>query len=269
MNTSDRNTVTANGHELFYTLLNEKNAGAGKPWLVFLHEGLGSVAQWLDFPLLVSNNTGCPALLYDRYGYGKSEPLKERRSHDYLELEALKALPDVLTALNIEEPVILVGHSDGGSIALLFAAHFPEKVAGIITEAPHVLVEEISLAGIREAVSFYKSGVLKELLAKYHGERTDSMFFGWADTWLSFQDINWNIERLLANIYAPVLAIQGEDDQYGSVAQIDSIVGKVSGPAEKFMIPDCGHIPHFEARAAVLQKMTDFIQKKLDIYRRK
>ncbi len=261
MNTSDRKRVTANGHELFYTFLNEKSMESGKSWLVFLHEGLGSVAQWLDFPLLVSNNTGCPALLYDRYGYGESEPLKEPRNHDYLEQEALKALPDVLTALKIEEPVIPVGHSDGGSIALLFAAHFPEKVAGIITEAPHVMVEEISLAGIREAVSFYKSGVLKELLAKYHGERTDSMFFGWADTWLSFEDIGWNFEHLLPNIKAPLLAIQGEDDQYGSAAQIDSIVDKVSGPAEKFMIPHCGHIPHLEARADVLQKMTGFIQQ--------
>lgn len=259
MNDSGHNIVIANGHELYCRQLNEKFRTPENPMLVFLHEGLGSIQQWWDFPFDVSHNSGCPALLYDRYGYGKSEALRESRRRNYLEEEALTALPDVLRALAIDGPVILVGHSDGGSIALIFAARFPQKVAGIITEAPHVMVEEISLSGIREAVSFYKSGGLKKMLTKYHGLKTDSMFFGWADTWLSFEHSDWNMLHLLPDIKAPVLAIQGEEDQYGTEAQIDSIVNRVSGPARKLMIPGCGHTPHIEAGELVAREMIDFI----------
>lgn len=228
------------------------------PTLVFLHEGLGSIAQWRDFPIAVSLATRLPAVVYERWGYGNADPLDGPRSIRYLHEEALLSLPEILQRLQIHD-AILIGHSDGGSIALIFAATWPQKVRGIITEAAHVFVEDVTLAGIREAVRIYASTDLPQRLSKYHGANTDRAFRGWSDTWLSTDFRDWNIEEYLPGVRCPVLVIQGRDDEYGTPAQVEAIVSGVSGPAEPLIIPGCGHIPHHQARERVLAEMTRFI----------
>ncbi|MFA5183009.1 MAG: alpha/beta hydrolase [Syntrophales bacterium] len=232
----------------------------GSPYLIFLHEGLGSVGQWKDFPLSLSMRTNLPALVFDRWGYGKSEPGDKIADARYLHKEALTSLPQVLGHFGITRS-ILVGHSDGGSIALMFGAAYPEKVCCLITEAAHVFVEDVTLAGIREAVAVYRDTDLKGRLAKYHGDKTDLVFKRWSETWLAPSFREWNIEDYLSKVNCPVLAIQGQDDPYGTPAQVDAIVRQVSGPATGLIVPACGHIPHFQAREAVLNAMADFIGK--------
>jgi pimeloyl-ACP methyl ester carboxylesterase len=230
----------------------------GSPHIVFLHEGLGSVGQWKDFPLSICKRTKLPALVFDRWGYGKSEPCDKIVNPRYLHEEALTSLPQVLDHFRIERS-ILVGHSDGGSIALMFAAVHPEKVCCLVTEAAHVFVEDVTLEGIREAVRVYEDTDMGERLAKYHGDKTPLVFKRWSETWLAPSFREWNIENYLPKVSCPVLAIQGKDDPYGTSAQVDAIVRQVSGPSSGLIIPDCGHIPHFQARESVLQAMTDFI----------
>jgi pimeloyl-ACP methyl ester carboxylesterase len=227
--------------------------------LVFLHEGLGSVGQWRDFPSLLSERTGLPALVYDRWGYGNSEPFTLPRPTSYLHDEALLGLPAVLEACGIESP-ILVGHSDGGSIALLYAATRPERVRAVITEAAHVFVEDVTLEGIREAVKVYASTDLGRRLARYHGDKTDLVFHGWADTWLSPGFRDWNIESYLPGVRCPILIIQGIDDQYGTPSQVEAIRRQVSGKAVPLLVR-CGHIPHAEAKEEVLEAMAGFIEE--------
>ncbi|HYQ91612.1 MAG TPA: alpha/beta hydrolase, partial [Candidatus Competibacteraceae bacterium] len=158
--------------------------GAHGPTLVFLHEGLGSIGQWKDFPAQLCQACALPGLVYERWGFGRSEPLTEPRRDDYLDYEAFDSLPAVLERCGITEPPILIGHSDGGTIALLFAAAFPERPRAIITEAAHVFIEEVTLNGIRAAKELYKTTDLRRRLALYHGPNTDAVFRGWADTWL-------------------------------------------------------------------------------------
>lgn len=232
-----------------------------KPVLVFLHEGLGSVAQWKDFPGLLCDRTGHAGFVFDRRGHGKSDPLGIPRRPEYLHEEAHRWLPDVLENQGIEKPV-LIGHSDGGTIALLFAARFPEKVTAVITEAAHVFVEPVTLEGIRKAVDLYNGTDLEKRLAAYHGKNTAGVFHNWADTWLDPRFRTWNVEGDLADIRCPLLVIQGEDDEYGTPAQVEAIAGKTSGPADAWLIPRCGHIPHQQAREAVLLRMAGFIAAK-------
>lgn len=235
---------------------------ASEPTLVFLHEGLGSIAQWRDFPLALSCAVNMRAVVYERRGHGKADPLDGPRCVRYLHEEARSSLPEVLRKLQIDDAV-LIGHSDGGSIAIIFAALYPQKVRGIITEAAHVFVEEVTIAGIRAAVRLYESFDLPERLVKYHGSNTEAVFRGWSDTWLSEAFRNWNIEEYLPKVQCPVLAIQGLNDAYGTPAQVKAIVSGVSGPAEPLLIADCGHVPHHEARETVLAQMTRFIKENL------
>lgn len=236
--------------------------------LVFLHEGLGSVGQWKDFPLSLSRRTRLPALVFDRWGYGKSEPCGRIGDARYLHDEALSFLPRVLGHFGIAR-AILVGHSDGGSIALIFAAAHPGKTCSLITEAAHVFVEDVTLAGIREAVGTYRDTDLKGRLAKYHGDKTDLVFRRWSETWLDPVFREWNIESILPMVSCPVLAIQGKDDPYGTPAQVEAIVRQVSGPATGLIVPACGHIPHFQARGAVLAAMEEFIVKTCQLAKEK
>jgi len=237
----------------------------GRPWLVFLHEGLGSVGQWRDFPAVICEETGLPGLVYDRWGYGNSEACEEKGNAEYLHHEALKSLPQVLKHFGIEQ-AIFIGHSDGGSIALIFGAASPERTMGIITEAAHVFVEEVTLAGIRVAITAYEHTDLPARLARYHGNRTDQVFRRWSGTWLAPAFRAWNIEELLPRIRCPVLAIQGEDDPYGTPEQVESIVRRISGRAEGFIVPRCGHIPHHLARGEVAEAMKRFIHDILSIH---
>jgi pimeloyl-ACP methyl ester carboxylesterase len=251
--------ITAAGHRLAAEFI--KPAGSTQsdrsPTLIFLHEGLGSIGQWKDFPRLLSSATRLPALVYDRWGHGGSDPLQGRREAGYLHDEALDSLPRILKELGIRK-TILVGHSDGGSIALIFAAKHPGNVSGVITEAAHVFVEDVTIRGIQEAVRTYEAK-LRDRLSQFHGSNTDLVFRGWTDIWLSPEFRDWNIREYLPKITAPTLAIQGFDDEYGTPVQVETIVKNVTGRAEGKLIFNCGHIPHHQARERVLTEMSHFI----------
>ncbi len=248
------------GHNLAVRRLQPESAKASnRPVLLFLHEGLGSIDLWRDFPNRLVAATGCQALIYDRLGHGVSDSLREPRTVDYHRLEALEYLPEVLRQCDISK-VVPIGHSDGGTIALLFAAHHPDLVQGLATEAAHVFVEQASLQGIRQAVIAFETGGLKSRLEKYHRANTEGMFRAWSDTWLADDFRTWNIESELASIRCPVLVIQGEEDEYGTPAQVRAIADQVSGPSQTLMIPGCGHIPHLQAGEVVLEHLVRFIQ---------
>lgn len=183
------------------------------PCLVFLHEALGCVEMWKTFPERLSQRTGLPGLLYDRQGHGGSDPLNGPREREYLHREAREVLPALLRSLDVERPVF-VGHSDGGTIALLFAAAYPDWPCCAVVEAAHVFVEEITRQGIREAVSTYHTTDLESRLAKYHGDKSGELFHAWSGTWLSDMFSTWNMHHELPFIQCPLLVIQGEDDQY-------------------------------------------------------
>ncbi|ALG69574.2 alpha/beta fold hydrolase [Beggiatoa leptomitoformis] len=234
-----------------------------RPTLVFLHEALGSIRQWRDFPSLLSQATGCPALVYDRFGFGQSDPIPKARHIGYLHDEATVYLPDILSACGIQQ-AILIGHSDGGSIALLFAAHLPDLTVGAITEAAHVFVEEITLAGVKRAKIIYATTDLSKKLARFHGEKTASMFQNWANIWLSPAFAQWNIEDCLPHIVSPLLVIQGENDEYGTRLQVEKIVNQVAGEVSAEIIPNCAHIPHQQASTETLILMTTFINGLLE-----
>jgi len=228
--------------------------------LVFLHEGLGSISQWRSFPLALVRATGLPALVYDRCGYGGSDPLARPPDPSYLETEAFERLPEVLAACGIESP-ILVGHSDGGTIALLHAARYPQGSLGVIAEAAHVFVEEVSLQGIWRTLHEFETTQLRERLRAHHGDKVDAVFRGWSEVWLSPAFQSWSMEELLPGIRCPVLAVQGEEDEYGTPAQVDAILQGVAGPAQALLIPGCAHVPHFQARERVLDGMARFIRE--------
>lgn len=230
-----------------------------RPTIVFLHDSLGCIALWRDFPERVGALTQCNVLVYDRQGYGKSCGFSyAKRDNDYLEQEA-DILNQLLDYWNIDQP-ILFGHSDGGSIALVTAAKYPEKIKAILTEGAHVFVEDITIEGIKEAIQLYETTDLKTKLEKYHGSNTEAMFWAWANTWTTEEFRAWNIEHFLPAIQCPSMIIQGEQDEYGSLKQVASITEKVSGITETFIIPNTGHSPHKENPEVVLEKITSFIQ---------
>ena len=235
--------------------------GARGPTLVLLHEALGCIAMWRDVPAQLSCMTGLPALVYDRHGHGQSGVLAGPRRPDYLDREALEVLPQVLTASGIADP-LLIGHSDGGTIALLYAAQYPARA--VVTEAAHVFVEDVTVSGIRDAVEAWHGTGLAQKLARYHGCKTEALFFAWADTWLSDAFSSWNIEPALAHIACPTLAIQGADDEYGSPRQLNAIADGVAGPVQTNLLPDCRHVPHLQAADRVLPEIAEFITGQLD-----
>jgi pimeloyl-ACP methyl ester carboxylesterase len=230
-----------------------------RPTIIFLHESLGSIALWRDFPKKLGERTNCNVLVYDRFGYGKSGPfLTAGREHDYMEREA-DLLAGLLDEWRIGE-AILFGHSDGGSIALIVAAKYPEKIKAIITEGAHVFVEDVTLAGIREAIGLYNTTDLKARLEKYHGGNTEAMFWAWAKIWTSDGFRDWNIESFLPMIKCPALIIQGEADEYGTFEQVEKIVRQVNGKVSKYILPEVGHTPHKDAPELILEKSADFIR---------
>ena len=233
-------------------------AAEGKPAIVMLHEGLGSVSMWRDFPQRVADATGCEVLAYSRVGYGKSDPIDTQRNVRYMHDEALVTLPALLDALRIEGP-ILFGHSDGGSIALIFAGGADRRLRGLIAMAPHVMVEAIAVAGIEQARVAYRSTDLPQRLARYHDD-VDSAFWGWNDIWLHPEFRDWNIEEYLPRIECPVLAIQGENDEYGTMEQIDRIARQARA-VELVKLPRCGHSPHKDQPEAVLAAMGAFVRR--------
>ncbi len=216
--------------------------------------------MWGDFPAKLCATTGCSGLVYDRLGYGKSSPLKHTRTIHYLHGYALYELPELLEKLLPDTPYILIGHSDGGSIGLIFSAERPPLLQGIITEAAHIFVEEQTLAGIKVANDAWARGKLRGL-SKYHGDKTVTLYHAWSQTWLSDWFKSWNIEYLLPSIEAPLLVIQGADDQYASPDHAACIASKTSGYAHMEIVDTCAHVPHIEAQAVVLQLMADFIAR--------
>ena len=247
--------IAAAGHALEYLRIG--GAGAPAPVLVFLHEGLGSIRQWRDFPAQVARATGCRALVYDRYGYGNSDVLREPRvGVEFMHDAALNELPELLENLNIENPV-LVGHSDGASIALIHAGTYP--VRGLAVMAPHVFIEDVCVASIAKANAAFETSDLSKRLGKYH-RNARKTFHLWADAWLDPAFRKWNIEEYLPRIRCPVLAIKGETDEYGSMAQLDAIARQVNGPCELLKLPDCGHAPQRDQPERVLEAVAQFVR---------
>ncbi len=236
-------------------------AQADAPVVVFLHEGLGSVAMWRDFPQRLCDALGWQGIVYSRPGYGRSTPrdADEAWGLDFMHRQAHEVLPALLEALGIVQPVWLFGHSDGGSIALLHAARFPGRTAGIVVLAPHILVEDVSVASIAQARIAYESTDLRARLARYHDD-PDSAFWGWNRIWLQPGFRQWSIEEEIAAIRCPVLAIQGLDDEYGTLEQIRGIARRV--PQTRLMeIPQCGHSPHKDQAEAVIAGTIAFVRQ--------
>jgi pimeloyl-ACP methyl ester carboxylesterase len=250
--------VRVGGHQLEYTWHGPRPNDA--PTLVFLHEGLGCVSMWRDFPARVAEATGCGALVYSRAGYGNSDPIALPRPVSFMHDEALVTLPQVLDAFTVRD-AILVGHSDGGSIALIHAGGNDRagRVRALVLEAPHVFVEDVGIQSIATAAERYASGQLKRSLERHHGKNVDCAFLGWNEVWLNPAFQSWNIEEYLPNIHVPVLVIQGESDEYGTLRQVEAIHRGCRRIVQSVILPDCGHSPHRDQPERTLNAITSFL----------
>jgi pimeloyl-ACP methyl ester carboxylesterase len=226
-----------------------------RPALVFLHEGLGSVALWRDFPARVAEASGRRVLVYSRFGHGASDPPDTPRTPRFMHDEALDVLPALLERFDLRDP-ILVGHSDGGSIALIHAGRVP-GVSALVLLAPHVFVEDESIAGITAAKQAYEHGDLARRMERHHRDAAVT-FRGWNDVWLSPEFRDWNIEDVLGAITCPVLLVQGRADQYGTLAQVAAIERGIPGAVETVVL-DCKHVPHAERPDETLAAVTRFL----------
>jgi pimeloyl-ACP methyl ester carboxylesterase len=226
----------------------------GRPALVLLHEGLGSVGLWRGFPRALADATGRRVIAFSRFGHGRSAPPPRPRTPAFFHEEALEVLPELLRVLDAPEPV-LVGHSDGASIALVHAAHHP--VAGVVLLAPHVVVEDITLAAIRRTREAFLGEGLRERMARHHDD-PDAAFWGWCDVWLDPAFPAWSIEEEAARLRAPALLVQGADDPYGTLDQLDRIEARAPGRVERLVVPG-GHSPHLEAEDAVVARIAQFV----------
>jgi pimeloyl-ACP methyl ester carboxylesterase len=227
------------------------------PTIVMLHEGLGSVAHWKDFPSCLAEATGARVFLYSRYGHGRSDALMEPRPVSYMHHEAQVVLPEILRKAGIERPVLL-GHSDGASIAILYAGMFPGSPAALILEAPHVFVEDITVASIAQARVLYQTTDLPQKLGRYHAH-VDSLFWGWNNIWLASGFRDWNIESSLDLIRCPVLVLQGAQDEYGTARQIDAIQHRIP-TASAIILDACKHAPHRDRPEATLAAIEQFLR---------
>jgi pimeloyl-ACP methyl ester carboxylesterase len=226
------------------------------PAIVLLHEGLGCVAMWRDLPHRIAARTGCRTVAWSRAGHGGSEACAAPRGPRYLHEEALERLPEALAALGIARP-LLVGHSDGGTIALVYAGAFPAAPAGVVALAPHEFVEEATLAGIRAAREAWERTGLRSRLARHHRD-VDRLFAEWSQTWLSPGFRDWSVEEYLPAIRCPVVAIQGEQDEYATMRQVELIAESVPG-AGLLKLPGCGHSPHRDRPEAVLDAIAALV----------
>lgn len=257
---STKDKLNVNGRLLY---IEHHQKFENRPTLVFLHDSLGCTQLWRDFPEKIADRTQCNWLIYDREGYGHSAPMSTyRRPTNYMEQEA-----DILNKLLIQlglQNNILFGHSDGGTIALLTASKYPDHIKAIICEAAHIFVEGITLDGIEASLEAFKTSDLRQRLYKYHGNKVETLYKAWTDTWTSNDYRMWNIEHFLPQITCPLLFIQGEKDEYGSLDQVERTVNQVNGPAQKYIIPDIGHTPHKAVPEEIIKTTTDFIKKYLD-----
>lgn len=242
----------------------ERIAGAA-PTLVFLHEGLGCVARWRDFPRLVAEATGRAALVYSRRGYGSSGPAVLPRPLTFMHEEALSVLPALLAEEAIDD-AILIGHSDGASIALVYTGAIGRGVRGVLAIAPHVFVEPICVRVIEELRAQYMDPAtdVRNKLAKHHAD-VDNAFLGWAAAWLDPGFLAWNLTEYLPGIRVPVMVVQGEEDGYGTLAQVDAVCAGVAGPSERVVLPACGHVPMRDQPEATLAAAVRFVRSLVDL----
>jgi pimeloyl-ACP methyl ester carboxylesterase len=238
-------------------LVPARSDGLDRTTLVFLHEGLGCIEMWRDFPQRVCDSLGCHGLIYDRTGYGRSSPWPGDPGVRYMEIEADDVLPRLLSVTGIDD-CVLVGHSDGGTIALNYAAHDPEPLRAVVTIAAHAVAEPVGTAAIVRVREAYAATDLREKLARYHDD-VDRTFHLWADAWVApgFEPMDANSR--LPGVQVPVQAIQGEDDEYGSELQLGIIAGKVGGYCETRLLPDCGHSPHLQQAIQVAAEIARFV----------
>ena len=281
------------GQRLEYRWIGPQPAEA--PTIVFLHEGLGCVGMWRDFPDRVAGETGCGALVYSRRGYGASDPVGGPRPVRFMHDEALQILPLVIARFKLRD-VILFGHSDGASIGIVYAGAHPRSVRGLVLEAPHVFVEPVCIESISRVAKQFCSAEsaatpvldpqaslptprmddttlqkndtyedemagMRHRLARHHGANTDSMFQTWAEVWLNPEFQHWNIEEYLSPIEAPLLVIQGKEDEYGTLKQVDAVVTQARGPAESLLLADCGHSPHRDQPDRVMSSTRRFVRR--------
>ncbi len=248
--------LSVDGKEIEYRTI----PGDGRrPWLVFLHEGLGSVSLWRDFPDKVARATRCRALVYSRGGYGQSDGLDGPRTARFMHEEAEQTLPKILAALSIDRP-ILVGHSDGASIAIVYTSQAENGVRALVAMAPHVMVEAVSVTSIAKIAETYEKTDLRARLARHH-KHVDDAFYGWARTWLSPPFQTWSLGAEASRLACPTLLIQGVDDEYGTLAQLDAIEQVAKGPVQRLVLASCGHSPHRDRESAVLDAITAFVER--------
>ncbi|PPR57809.1 MAG: 2-succinyl-6-hydroxy-2,4-cyclohexadiene-1-carboxylate synthase [Alphaproteobacteria bacterium MarineAlpha4_Bin2] len=253
----DNEIILIEGREIEYRRIPRTCLGA--PTIVMLHEGLGSVSTWRDFPDKLGVTTGAEVLVYSRFGYGLSAVRRQALTVDYMHRAALEELPAFLEILDIDTPV-LFGHSDGASIALILAGAQPQRIRGLVLEAPHVFTERISvdsIAAIQEA--YEASGDLRHRLARHHSD-VDASFYGWNAVWQLPEFMDWNIEEYLPGVACPALVIQGEADEYGTVEQVERIERGSGGGVKRLILDGCGHAPHRECTASVLEASKAFLK---------
>ncbi len=241
------------GYRLHYQWASEVRPD--RPTVIFLHDGLGAIGSWRTLPRQLADALDVNALAYDRWGYGRSDP-REVFTAEFMEAEVAPLL-ELVDHLELERP-FLVGHSDGGSISLLYAAWHPGRVSAVVTEAAHTYVEPICQEGIRALVRLQANGETPPWLHKLHGERGDAVLSAWSEHWLSGVHGRWNIEEHLHRVRCPLLVIQGDRDEFGTEAQVDSILAAVPG-AQSWIVPDCGHTPHSQVEEEFLARLIGFL----------
>ncbi len=230
------------------------------PTIVLLHEGLGCVALWRDFPEKLAEETGYGVFVFSRAGYGKSDGCTLPRPIDYMTREATEILPRVLDAIGFQHGILL-GHSDGATIAAIYAGSVEDfRVRGLVLMAPHFFTEDMGLQSIAKAKEEYDSGELRGKLARYHAD-VDSTFRGWNEAWLNPEFKDWNVSEVIDYLRIPVLAVQGRDDQYGTLAQIEEIENRIYSPLDVEILDDCGHAPHLEQAQKTLAYVSDFVRR--------
>ncbi len=252
-NDDDERFVVVDGKRLEVVRIDGDSA---RPPIVLLHEGLGSISMWRDFPQGLHDRTGCTIVAYSRYGYGRSDVLREHREPDYMHHEGEVVLPALLDALGFARAV-LFGHSDGASIALICAGAHPARVRALVLEAPHVFVEDVSVRSIAAAKEAFATTNLPAKLARHHADAART-FFGWNDIWLDPRFRDWNVEAYADRVRCPVLLIQGEADEYGTTAQLDAIVRRMP-ETQTLLVPSAGHSPHRDAPELVLDRVAAFV----------
>lgn len=235
-----------------------EGAHAGLSPFVFLHDALGAVSLWRELPERLCAALGREGLAFDRLGFGRSDPRPAPPDDRFLEIEATERLPETLRQAGIERPV-LFGHSDGATIALLFAAAFPSVPAAVVSIAAHVFIEDVTLAGIEETVEAWAATDLPARLGRHHGEKAESVFRGWSETWRDPRFRHFSAVEALRPVRCPVLVIQGEKDEYGTIAQVEAIATAVSGPSRTLVLPGLGHFPHREDPGRILAETERFL----------